>query len=340
MLLSEFDYSLPEELIAQQPLQERDASSMLVLHRAQSRWEDRTFRDLPSYLGPGDCLVCNDSRVLPSRLYGHRLGHTGHIEVLLLHPLSSDALTWRALVRPGRKMRTGDDLYFSPVLRGKIIARGELGERTVKFETGPDGGGDIYETLEKVGHIPLPPYIKRPDTPADRERYQTIFARERGSVAAPTAGLHFTPEVLARCSAAGADHARVTLHVGLGTFQPLHHEELERNELHSERYSISPEAWEKIGRAGRVVAVGTTSVRTVESAAATGELAGATGLFIQPGFEFRRVGAMLTNFHLPRSSLLVLVCAFAGKDFALAAYRHAVEERYRFFSYGDCMLII
>jgi S-adenosylmethionine:tRNA ribosyltransferase-isomerase len=336
MLLSEFDYTLPDELIAQQPLAERDASRMLVVDRGSGTWEDREFRDLPAYLSQGDCLVFNDSRVLPSRLYGHRTGHTGHIEVLLLHPLSPDALTWRALVRPGRKMRTGDGLEFAPFLRGKILGRGELGERTVQFETPLD----IYDALEQVGHIPLPPYIKRPDTAADRERYQTIFARERGSVAAPTAGLHFTPDVLSRCTAAGATEARVTLHVGLGTFQPLHHEEVEQNKLHSERYSIAAGAWQKIAAARRVVAVGTTSVRTVETAAASGVLTGETELFIWPGAEFRRVGAILTNFHLPRTSLLVLVCAFAGKDLALAAYRHAVEERYRFFSYGDCMLII
>jgi S-adenosylmethionine:tRNA ribosyltransferase-isomerase len=280
--------------------------------------------------------VFNDSRVIPSRLYGHRIGHDGHIEVLLLHPVSADALTWRTLVRPGRKMRTGDGLFFSPGLRGKIIARGTLGERTVQFDTELD----IYEALEQIGHIPLPPYIRRPDTGVDRERYQTIFARERGSVAAPTAGLHFTPQILEQCASSGAEQARVTLHVGLGTFQPLHEEEVERNVLHSEHYSISGDAWEKMERASRVVAVGTTSVRTVESAAATGQLAGDTQLFIHPGFEFRRVNAMLTNFHLPRTSLLVLVCTFAGKDFALAAYHHAVEQRYRFFSYGDCMLII
>lgn len=336
MLLSEFDYLLPEQLVAQEPLPQRDTSRMLVVDRARACWEDQTFRDLPSHLGPGDCLVVNESRVLPSRLYGHRIGHTGHIEVLLLHPLSGDALTWRALVRPGRKMRTGDGLDFPPALRGKILGRGELGERTVQFETDLD----IYEALEQIGHMPLPPYIKRPDTAADRERYQTIFARDRGSVAAPTAGLHFTPEVLNACGQTGAELARVSLHVGLGTFQPLHHEELEQNTLHTERYAISTEAWEKIGGARRVLAVGTTSVRTVESACATGRLSGETGLFIRPGFDFRRVGAMLTNFHLPRTSLLVLVCAFAGKDLMLAAYRHAVEERYRFFSYGDCMLII
>jgi S-adenosylmethionine:tRNA ribosyltransferase-isomerase len=336
MLLSEFDYVLPEELIAQEPLPERDASRMLVLYRREGRWEDRAFRDLPSFLHPGDCLVLNDSRVLPSRLYGHRTGHTGHIEVLLLHSVSSDALTWLALVRPGRKIRTGDGLEFAPFLRGRILARGELGERTVRFETDLD----IYDAIEKVGHIPLPPYIKRPDAAVDRERYQTVFARERGSVAAPTAGLHFTPETLAACQAAGADIARVTLHVGLGTFQPLHQAQVEQNALHSERYSVPPEAWQTIGRAERVVAVGTTSVRTLESVAATGQLAGDTQLFIRSGFEFRRVDAMLTNFHLPRTSLLVLVCAFAGQNLALAAYQHAVEERYRFFSYGDCMLIL
>jgi S-adenosylmethionine:tRNA ribosyltransferase-isomerase len=336
MLLSEFDYALPEELIAQQPLDQRDASRMLVMYRREGRWEDRSFRELPSFLHDGDCVVLNDSRVLPSRLYGHRTGHTGHIEVLLLHPVSADALTWVALVRPGRKMRTGDGLEFAPFLRGKIVARGELGERTVQFETDLD----IYDAIERVGHIPLPPYIKRPDAAADRERYQTVYARERGSVAAPTAGLHFTPEVLARCQESGSDIARVTLHVGLGTFQPLHQAQVEQNALHSERYSVLPEAWEKIGRAERVVAVGTTSVRTIESVAATGQLTGDTQLFIHPGFEFRRVGAMLTNFHLPRTSLLVLVAAFAGQEFALAAYRHAVEQRYRFFSYGDCMLIL
>jgi len=303
MKISEFDYELPGELIAQQPLPERDSSRMLVLHRAERRWEDRTFRDLPSYLHPGDCLVLNESRVLPSRLYGHRAGHTGHIEVLLLHPVSGDSRTWQALVRPGRKMRTGDRLEFSPILHGTILGRGEHGERTVQLEC----DGDVYDAIEQTGHIPLPPYIKRADNPADRERYQTVFARERGSVAAPTAGLHYT---------------------------------IEENVLHSERYSITSETWSRIESAKRVLAVGTTSVRTIESAACTGKLSGDTQLFIYPGAKFHKVGAMLTNFHLPRTSLLILVCAFSGKDFALAAYRHAVEQRYRFFSYGDCVLII
>jgi S-adenosylmethionine:tRNA ribosyltransferase-isomerase len=233
-------------------------------------------------------------------------------------------------------MRTGDRLEFSPILHGKILGRGEHGERTIQLES----DGDVYDAIEQTGHIPLPPYIKRGDNPADRERYQTVFARERGSVAAPTAGLHFTPETLARCQSAGAAIARVTLHVELGTFQPLHNDTIEENVLHSERYSIAPETWSCIESAKRVVAVGTTSVRSIESAASTGKLSGDTQLFIYPGAEFHKVSAMLTNFHLPRTSLLILVCAFAGKDFALAAYRHAVQERYRFFSYGDCMLII
>jgi S-adenosylmethionine:tRNA ribosyltransferase-isomerase len=221
-------------------------------------------------------------------------------------------------------------------LEGEIVARGEFGERTVRFS----GAGDLYAEFEKIGHVPLPPYIKRQDQPADRERYQTVFAREKGSVAAPTAGLHFTEEVLEACRAHGAEIARVTLHVGLGTFQPLHAERVEEGHLHAERYRITDENAAILRAARRVVAVGTTSVRTIESAWASGRMSGETEIFIYPGFEFRRVGAMLTNFHLPRTSLLLLVCAFAGQDLALAAYRHAVESRYRFYSYGDCMLIV
>ena len=220
--------------------------------------------------------------------------------------------------------------------KAEIVARGEFGERTVRFS----GADDLFAEFEKIGHVPLPPYIKRTDQPADRERYQTVFAREKGSVAAPTAGLHFTAEVLDACRARGAGIARVTLHVGLGTFQPLHAERVEDGRLHAERYRITEENAAALRAAGRVVAVGTTSVRTIESAWRTGAMSGETDIFIYPGFEFRRVGAMLTNFHLPRTSLLLLVCAFAGKDLALAAYRHAVEQRYRFYSYGDCMLIV
>jgi len=332
VLLSDFDYHLPEDLIAQEPLADRAASRMLVVDRKTGIWQDRTFRDLPSFLHPNDCLVLNDSRVFPSRLYGHREGHTGKVEVFLTQQESPDALRWTALVRPGRKMRSGERIMISDELTVEILGRGEFGERTVRLSP----KGDVFDVLERAGHVPLPPYIHRPDTPADRERYQTVFARERGSVAAPTAGLHFTPEILDACRAAGATTARVTLHVGLGTFQPLHTDVIEEVKLHSESFHVPPETIAAMDAASRVVAVGTTSVRAIESDPASPR----TDLFISPGFHFRRTNAMLTNFHLPKSSLLVLVCAFAGTELALAAYRHAVATRYRFFSYGDCMLIV
>jgi len=330
--LSDFDYHLPEELIAQEPLADRAASRMLVVDRKSGTWQDRSFREFPSFLHPGDCLVLNDSRVFPSRLYGHREGHSGRVEVFLTQQESADGLRWTALVRPGRKMRSGERIVISDDLTVEIVGRGEFGERTVKlFPT-----GEIFDVLERAGHVPLPPYIRRSDTVADRERYQTVFACERGSVAAPTAGLHFTPEILDACRAAGAAIARVTLHVGLGTFQPLHTEIIEEVKLHSERFVMSRETLAAMDAASRVVAVGTTSVRAIESDPAQPQ----TDLFISPGFQFQRTGAMLTNFHLPKSSLLVLTCAFAGRDLALSAYRHAVDARYRFFSYGDCMLIL
>jgi len=339
--LAEFDYRLPEELIAQEALADRAAARMLVVYRQEGRWEDRAFREFPSFLHSGDCLVLNDSRVFPARLFGKRHGHlSGQVEVFLLRPVSADGRDWEALVRPGRKMRVGERVAFDGGLEAEIVARGEFGERTVRFRISSDGCGDLFERFEKIGHVPLPPYIKRPDDAGDRERYQTVFARERGSVAAPTAGLHFTGEVLEACRARGAAVAYVTLHVGLGTFQPLREEQLEQARLHAERYRITEENAEKIRAAGRVVAVGTTSVRTVESAWRDGAMSGETDIFIYPGVAFRRVGALLTNFHLPRSSLLLLVCAFAGKELAMEAYRHAVEFRYRFYSYGDCMLIV
>jgi len=330
MQLSDYDYELPEELIAQEPPAERDAARMLVLYRSEQRFEDRQFREFPAFLRAGDCLVLNDSRVLPSRLLA------GRSEMLLLEPASEDAREWKALVRPGRKIRLGDVIRFDDRLSAEIVASGERGERTVRFL----GDEDVYAAIDRLGHMPLPPYIKRRDRPAERDRYQTVFARERGSVAAPTAGLHFTGEILDQVTNTGANIARVTLHVGLGTFQPIEREDFENHQLHFERYSISPDASHEIESARRVVAVGTTSVRTLESAAVSGAIAGTTNLFIYPGYEFRRTGAMLTNFHLPRTSLLLLVCAFAGTELTLAAYRHAVAERYRFFSYGDCMLIL
>ena len=352
MNLAEFDFHLPEELIAQQALSDRAASRMLVVYRNEGRWEDRKFREFPEFLHSGDCLVLNDSRVFPARLFGHRAGvhalpigrnnpkrHeflSGEVEVLLLRPVGADGREWEALVRPGRKLPAGEHIHFSDDLDAEIVARGELGERTLRFS----GSGDLFAEFEKIGHVPLPPDIKRPDTSADRDRYQTVFARERGSVAAPTAGLHFTPEVLEACRRKGADVATVTLHVGLGTFQPLHTERVEEGHLHSERYSISEENADRLRAAARRVAVGTTSVRTIETAWRSGELRGETDIFLYPGQTFQATGAMLTNFHLPRTSLLLLVCAFAGTELALAAYRHAVEQRYRFYSYGDCMLIV
>jgi S-adenosylmethionine:tRNA ribosyltransferase-isomerase len=336
MNLADFDFALPEELIAQEALADRAAARMLVVYRDEGRWEDRQFRELPEFLRPGDCLVLNDSRVFPARLFGNRPGTNGEVEVFLLQPVSADGREWDALVRPGRKLPVGGHIEFAGGLECEIVARGEFGERTLRFA----GSGDLFAEFEKIGHVPLPPYIKRPDTVADRDRYQTVFARERGSVAAPTAGLHFTPEILEACRHRGAEVVTVTLHVGLGTFQPLHAEQVETGHLHRERYAIAAGNAAKMRAASRLVAVGTTSVRTIETVWRTGELQGETDIFIYPGYAFQAVGAMLTNFHLPRTSLLLLVCAFAGSDLARAAYRHAVEQRYRFYSYGDCMLIV
>ncbi|HUI56259.1 MAG TPA: tRNA preQ1(34) S-adenosylmethionine ribosyltransferase-isomerase QueA [Bryobacteraceae bacterium] len=352
MNLADFDYHLPAELIAQEALADRAASRMLVVYRAEGRWEDRRFREFPEFLRPGDCLVLNDSRVIPARLFGRREGIrslpigksnpkrreylSGEVEVLLLRPVSADGRDWEVLVRPGRKMRVGERIRFPGELEAEVTSRGEFGERTVRFH----GAGDLLDTFEKIGHVPLPPYIKRPDVAADRERYQTVYAREKGSVAAPTAGLHFTPEILEACRGRAAAVAYVTLHVGLGTFQPLHAERVEDGRLHAERYCITEESAAQMRASKRLVAVGTTSARTLESAWRSGEMSGETDIFIYPGFEFRAAGALLTNFHLPRTSLLLLVCAFAGTELTLAAYRHAVEEQYRFYSYGDCMLIV
>jgi len=355
MQLSDFNYRLPLERIAQYPLEHRAASRMLVLYRHEQRWEDRLFREFPQFLRAGDCLVLNDSRVFSSRLHGRRAGiralrvgkknparkrHlTRRVEVFLLRPSAEDPCTWEALVRPGRKMHLGEKVRFDQDLEAEIIGRGQFGERTIRFHY----PGDLHEKFNQIGHVPLPPYIRRLDEPADRERYQTVYACQRGSVAAPTAGLHFTPEILEQCRAAGAETAYVTLHVGLGTFQPIHSEQVEQHRLHPEVFQMTEENARRMRAATRLVAVGTTSVRTIESAMLGHGLtasSGETGLYIYPGFRFQITGAMLTNFHLPRSSLLLLVCAFAGTDLVLAAYRHAVEAGYRFYSYGDCMLVL
>ena len=334
MLVSDFDYPLPEDLIAQRPLDDRAAARMLVVDRASGRLEDRSFRDFPEYLQPGDVAVVNNSRVFPARLFGKRASGTARIEVLLTRQSAEGPAVWQALVRPGRKVRTGEVLHFDEGLRAEVIGRGQFGERTLRFsET-----HDLFAAFDRIGHVPLPPYIRRPDEAADRSSYQTVYARERGSVAAPTAGLHFTPEILA-----GLERVvEITLHVGLGTFQPVHADTVEAHLMHSEAYEITPEAAAAIRSASRVVAVGTTTVRTLEHAARGGRLEsgrGDTDIFICPGFQFRVTGALLTNFHLPRSTLLMLVCAFGGRELVLEAYRHAVRERYSFYSYGDCMLV-
>ena len=343
MVISDFDYDLPPEAIAQAPLPERDASRLLVLDRAREVIDHRVFRDLPDLLRPGDLLVVNRSRVIPARLKGRR-GSGGAAEILLVRDLGDGR--WHALVRPGRHLRPGQkvtvDEDLSVVVESEALA--EDGRRRVRLLS---RRRDLAAALARCGHVPLPPYVKRPDTADDRERYQTVFAREPGSVAAPTAGLHFTPALLARLRAAGIATADVVLHVGPGTFRPVTVERVEDHRVMPEAYEVPPETARAIeetrARGGRVVAVGTTTVRTLESAAgATGEVragSGETDLVIVPGFRFRAVSALVTNFHLPRSSLLLLVSAFAGRDRVLGAYREALREGYRFYSYGDAMLV-
>ncbi len=375
--VEEFSYELPEELIAQQPPSERGSSRMLVMDRATGSFRDDSFSRFGEHLREGDLLVVNDSRVIPARLYAHRTlvrereKPTGRIEVMLLEPVTGAAgqNRWRALVRPGRKVAIGERLVFPApngaiALEAEVLERGKFGERLIEFAPLKDSTGGLFAVLDSIGHTPLPPYIHRDDADADRDRYQTVFARERGSVAAPTAGLHFTQAALEQLSSRGIEVTHVTLHVGLGTFAPLRVERIDEVRLHSERYTITAEAAAAINSAARdarrIVAVGTTVVRTLEAAAlAAGDSpiephSSSTSIFISPGFDFRIVGALLTNFHLPQSSLLMLVSAFAGPksegsgrtgadriglDRVLAAYRHAIQERYRFFSYGDCMLI-
>jgi S-adenosylmethionine:tRNA ribosyltransferase-isomerase len=352
--VADFDFELPEELIAQEPPVERGDSRMLVMDRDSGELRDSQFNEFPSLLRVGDLLVLNDSRVIPARLYALRTPRrekekpTGQIEVMLTEPAGENR--WRVLVRPSRKVAIGERLVFPAqdgeiILEAEVLERGEFGDRLLEFAPTED----FFGVLDRIGHVPLPPYIHRDDVSADRERYQTVFSRERGSVAAPTAGLHFTPQILERIAERGVEIARVTLHVGLGTFAPLRVERVDEVRLHRERYSIAADTAQAVNRARsegrRIVAVGTTVVRTLESAAQHAGSAsmaahsGETEIFISPGFDFRVASALLTNFHLPQSSLLMLVSAFAGRGSVLAAYRHAVERRYRFFSYGDCMFL-
>jgi S-adenosylmethionine:tRNA ribosyltransferase-isomerase len=351
MHISEFDYDLPEELIAQRPLARRDASRMLVVERTSGAWRDSSFADLSSELHDGDVLVVNNTRVFPARLVGRREPTGGRVELLLVRRLAeSGGNVWEALARPARRLDAGARIAFGDGrLRAEVIGATEDGARRVaRFEA----DGDFDALVEEFGRMPLPPYIKREteDLAArdeDRERYQTVYAERRGAIAAPTAGLHFTPRALAALRARGVRVAEVTLHVGYGTFAPVRAEDLADHRVAPEYYEIGEAAAVEINRArsrgNRIVAVGTTSVRALETAVdAAGDIRagrGETGLTITPGYQFRAVDAMLTNFHLPRSSLLVLVAAFAGRDLTLGAYRHAVHARYRFYSYGDCMFI-
>lgn len=343
MRLSEFDYELPPERIAQQPPVERDAARMLVLHRADGHLEDRQFRELPELLAPGDLLVANDSRVFPARLLGQRASG-GKVEVLLLEPQGGNE--WTALVHPGARLDVGARFSFAEGLTAEIVARGTRGERRLRFS----GVEKLSAWLEAHGHVPLPPYIRRPDEAMDRERYQTIYAHEPGSAAAPTAGLHFTPRVQEALRERGIRWTAVRLHVGLGTFQPVVSEEIEQHPMHTERFAVSEEAAAALNRARaegkRIVAIGTTAARVLETVAPEpGEAFraqnGATGIYIYPGGRpFRAVDALLTNFHAPRTTLLMMIAAFAGTDPVRAAYQHALASGYRFLSYGDCMLML
>lgn len=350
MFISDFDFQLPEELIAQRPLAERDASRMLVLDRSSQSWRDQQFSDLPSELSAGDLLVVNNTRVFPARLAGRREPSGGQVELLLIE--EREPLVWEALARPARRLARGQLISFGDGrLRAEVIDEREDGRRTVRFAC---EGDDFFALVEELGRMPLPPYIKRErleeddaSGEEDRERYQTAYAASRGAIAAPTAGLHFTPRVFELLRARGVTIAEITLHVGYGTFAPVRAEDLSGHAVEPERFEIGDEAACAINEAReggrRVVAVGTTTVRTLESAAdERGRVRAGRGLArltVTPGYEFKIVGALVTNFHLPRSSLLVLVAAFAGRGLTLAAYRHAVAARYRFYSYGDCMLI-
>lgn len=348
MHISEFDYELPPELIAQQPLEQRDRSRMLIVDRATGSWRDSAFAELPSLLSAGDCIVINNTRVFPARLIGHRVvnGALGaKVEALLARPVAANE--WDTMAKPGRALPVGARLEFGGGrLRGEVTAILADGKRRIRFESAES----FDRVVDEIGNTPLPPYIKRDRDEEHRvveERYQTVFARERGAVAAPTAGLHFTERILDELRARGVRLAQITLHVGIGTFQPVRVENIAEHRMEFESYEVSLEAAETINAArasgGRIVAVGTTTIRTLESIAdERGRIPaarGATDLFIYPGYRFRAIDDLITNFHLPQSSLLMLVSALAGHELMMQAYRHAVAERYRFYSYGDCMFI-
>lgn len=349
MNVSDFGFDLPAGLIAQAPAPERGGSKLLVLHRESGRVEHARVAQLAEFLREGDLLVVNDTKVFPARLLGARVPSGGGVECLLLANLETDG-QWDALVHPGQKLQPGSQMVFRGsrhVLHGEVLERHFHGRRTIRLWS--ENGASVEDAIDDIGHMPLPPYIKRDDAPSDRERYQTVYARERGSVAAPTAGLHFTPALLASLEDRGVRHTAITLHVGYGTFQPVRVDQVEAHTIDPERFSISETAADAINSAKRenrrIVAVGTTTTRALEAAWRSGRgiitpQSAWTDLFIYPGFVFGAVDALMTNFHLPESSLLMLACAFGGRDAVLAAYREAVAREYRFYSYGDAMLMV
>jgi len=353
MRVEDFDYNLPEELIAQKPVKDRDTCRLMVVDRKTGEISHRHFYDVLDYLEPGDCLLMNDSRVIPARLYGVKEGTGANIEFLLIKRVDGEGETWETMVRPGRRLKIGDRVIFNSEEGHKLIAEildyGEDGTRHVRF----DYDGIFMERLEEIGTMPLPPYIERPSTDEDREDYQTVYSKIDGSVAAPTAGLHFTDELLKKAEEKGVKLAYLTLHVGIGTFRPVKVDTVEDHHMHFEEYSISEETAaivnETILSGGRVISVGTTSTRSAESAAEldieSGKYllkpgSGSTDIFIYPGYEFKIVDSLITNFHLPKSTLIMLISALYDRENILAAYEEAVEEKYRFFSYGDAMLIL
>ena len=340
MKVSDFDYELPQELIAQVPIKDRSASRLMVLNRENKTIEDKIFKDILDYLKPGDCLVRNNTKVIPARLYGIKEETGVHIEFLLLKRIEGDI--WEVMVHPGRRLKIGTKVIFgNGLLKAEILEMMEGGNRKVKFEY----EGIFNEILDQIGLMPLPPYIK--EKLDDKSRYQTVYAKYEGSAAAPTAGLHFTEELLEKIKEKGVEIANVTLHVGIGTFRPVKVENIEEHDMHSEHYYIKHEDAEKINNTkkngGRIIAVGTTSCRVLESVADekgfVKETEGDTSIFIYPGYKFKCIDCLITNFHLPESTLIMLVSALAGKDYIMKAYKHAVEEKYRFFSFGDAMFI-
>ena len=340
MKVSDFNYNLPEELIAQTPIQKRDESRLMVLDKTNKTIEHKVFKDILDYLKPGDCLVRNNTKVIPARLYGIKEDTGVHVEFLLLHRIEGDI--WEVMVHPGRRLKKGVHVTFGDgLLKAEILEQMDNGNRKVKFEY----NGIFNEILDQIGLMPLPPYIK--ERLNDKDRYQTVYAKYEGSAAAPTAGLHFTDELLEKIKAKGVEIANVTLHVGIGTFRPVKVENIEDHDMHSEHYYIKQEDADKINNArkngGRIISVGTTSCRVLESVADENgfvkEVEGDTSIFIYPGYKFKCIDCLITNFHLPESTLIMLVSTLAGKDFVMSAYEEAVKEKYRFFSFGDAMFI-